>query len=83
MGRQFCYGKEIIFLQGNFNMEKEFLFCEGNSIIYFFLIRRKFFRKKYSIIKRKFYYGTNFIIKRKFNNGKIFPLRKGKSFMQK
>ena len=25
MGRQFCYGKESLFLQGSFSMEKEFL----------------------------------------------------------
>ena len=46
MGRQFCYGKEIIFLQGSFSMEKEFLFGEGSSIMDFFIMRRKFFKKK-------------------------------------
>ena len=83
MGRQFCYGKEILFLQGSFSMEKGFfsvkevLLWENISIR-----RRKFFRKKNSISRRKFYYGTSFItlfiMRRKFYNGKTFPLRKRK-----
>ena len=64
-------------------MEKEFLFCERSSIMDFFYYEKKVLQEKNSIMRRKFYYRASFSIRRKFNNGKTFPLRKGRSIMEK
>ena len=87
--RRKLYGKAVLLWKRNSFLTRKLQYGKGVSFLWrkfyygFFIMRRKFFRKKGSIMRRKFYYGTSFIMRRKFNNGKTFPLRKGRSIMEK